>query len=72
MNALLSIISIVGLLSLSSCYGDKNDKQTPSSSSPPALSSPNLKSSKSDSHLSGTQSTHVSGDSSSSKHISGK
>ena len=72
MNALVSFISIVSLLSLLSCSGDKDDKKTPNSSTNPALNSPNAHNLKSDLHLSGTESNHISGDSSLSKHISGE
>mgnify|MGYP007063537327 FL=1 len=72
MNALLSFISIVSLLSLLSCSGDKDDKKSTNSPTPPALNSLSVQNSKSDLHLSGTESTHISGESSPSKHISGE
>ena len=72
MNARLFLIIVAILLNLLSCSGDKNEKKTPKSKTPPTVSSPNAKDLQPNSHVSGTQSNNISGVSSTSEHISGQ
>ena len=72
MNARLFLIIVAILLNLLSCSGDKNDTQIPKSQTPTTLNSPNAKDLQSNSHVSGTKSTNISGVASTSEHMSGQ
>ena len=74
----MKYISIVILLILSSCSGDKTDKQPSTQLAPVnietkflAPNTPNAQDLQPDIHVSGTQSTHISG-ASVTKHVSGQ
>ena len=78
MKAGLSLIFIMTLLSIYSCSGDKTDKQPSTQAAPayietkpPAPNPANSQALQPDLHLSGTQSTHISGSKVTSKHLSG-
>ena len=72
-------VILIALLSLLSCSGDKTDEQTPKQSAPVSVetqpaypNSPTAQDLQPDLHVSGTQSTHVSGAVETSEHISGQ
>ena len=72
------LILLTALLILSSCSGDKTDKQPSTQlapvnieTKPLALNTPSAQDFQPDLHLSGTQSTHISG-ASVTKHVSGQ
>ena len=74
-------VILIALLSLLSCSGDVADKEPPKQSAPasvetqptvPYPNSPTAQDLQPDLHVSGTQSTHVSGAIETSEHISGQ
>ena len=78
MKPIITLVLLIALLSFSSCSGDKTDKQPSTQSAPvnietkpSALNTPNAQDLQPDLHLSGTQSTHISG-ASVTKHVSGQ
>ena len=78
MKPILTLILLTALLSILSCSGDKTDKQPSTQSTPayietkpPAPNPSNSQALQPDLHLSGTQSTHISGSKVTSKHLSG-
>jgi hypothetical protein len=75
------LVILTALLSLLSCSGDVADKEPPKQSAPasvetqptvPYPNSPTAQDLQPDLHVSGTQSTHVSGAIETSEHISGQ
>lgn len=78
MKPIITLILLTVLLSFSSCSGDKTDKQPSTQSAPVnietkplATNTLNAQDLQPDLHLSGTQSTHVSG-ASVTNHVSGQ
>ena len=78
MKYISTLILLTALLILSSCSGDKTDKQPSTQlapvnieTKPLALNTPNAQDLQPDLHLSGTQGTHISG-ALVTKHLSGQ
>ena len=78
MKPIIILFLLTALLILSSCSGDKIDKQPSTQlapvnikTKPLAQNTPNAQDLQPDLHLSGTQSTHISG-ASVTKHVSGQ